>query len=383
MSSSDTYSIDADTIQAGKAQQTAEYIRTGIENMLGEIRDDISTDFGEDLSGKLRMFNIEPGDITSAELEYDYWKCSVCGKETEEKPQTCDDCDTSGGFICKYKDDYTITLLAHDEVYPAESSFFTQSFSPFDETEIQKLISDNAHGWFECKNGFKITYRNIKICAVINRLTDQIVSVSYSMDCDFRADVSFIGKYAALETQNVGFTVNEETKFEFTWPGISVSEEELVLEPGQTDVLRAESPCAAITNDDITWKSSDESVATVNREGYVSAKHKIGKCYVTVEYTFRGKKYTSECLINVKVSAEEIDISHRKLKLSVGDTYTLKAKVKPKKATVKTVTWYSENEDIAVVDNEGTITAKSSGAVDIYAVSDDGYFKATCHVEVE
>ena len=81
--------------------------------------------------------------------------------------------------------------------------------------------------------------------------------------------------------------------------------------------------------------------------------------------------------------AEEIELSRRKLKLSVGDTYTLEARVKPRKATIKTVTWYSENEEIAVVDPNGTITAKRSGAVGIYAVSDDGYFKATCHVEVE
>ena len=96
-----------------------------------------------------------------------------------------------------------------------------------------------------------------------------------------------------------------------------------------------------------------------------------------------GKVYTATCLIHVKVPAEEISISHRKLKLSVGDTYTLKATVGPKKATIKTVTWYSDNEEIAVVAPDGTITAKRSGAVDIYAVADDGYFKATCHVEVE
>ena len=147
-------------------------------------------------------------------------------------------------------------------------------------------------------------------------------------------------------------------------------------------MLRAESPCANLAQEDLTWKSSDESIAAVNQEGYVTAKHTPGKCYVTVEFTFMGKKYTAKCLINVKVPAKGLDISRRKLKLSVGDTYTLKATVKPKKATIRTVTWYSENEEIAVVDPDGTITAKRSGTVDIYAVSDDGYFKATCHIEV-
>ncbi len=384
VSFSDTFSIDADTIQAGGAQRTAEYIRTGVEGKLGELRGDISSDFGEDLSGKLWIPGIEPEDITSAELEYDYWKCPVCGKETDDLPQTCEDCDTGSGFIRKFKDEYTITLCAADAVYPAASaSFFTRNFHPFTQAEIQKLIRDNAQGWFECQNGFAITYRNIQICAVVNRLTDQIRSVSYSMDCDFRADVSFVGKYAALKTQNIAFTVNEKAVFDFTWPGVSLSEETLVLEPGQTDVLRAESPCANLTDEDITWKSSDESIASVNHEGYVSAKHKTGECYITAAYDFRGKTYTAKCLIQVKIPAEKLEISSRKRKLSVGDTYTLKAKVKPNNATIKTVAWYSENEEIAVVDQNGTITAKRSGAVDIYAVADDGYFKATCHVEVE
>ncbi|MBR4727022.1 MAG: Ig-like domain-containing protein [Clostridia bacterium] len=383
LSFSDEFRIDDETMQAGDVQGTAAYIRSGIDDKLGEVRDDFSTGFGEDFSGKLWVPAIEPGDITSAELNYDFWKCPACGRETDEQPEVCEDCGTDAGFLLKHKDNYTITLHASDAVYPtAPASFFTRNFHPLTEAQINQLILDNESGWFECGNGFAITYRNLEICAVVNRLTDQIISLTYSEDVDFSTDVAFVGKYAALGTQAVSLTVNEKAKFEFTWPGIT-TEEELVLEPGQTDVLRAESTCGKLKEEELTWKSSDESIATVNHEGYVTAKHTTGQCYVTVEYTFMGKVYTATCLIHVKVPAEEISISHRKLKLSVGDTYTLKATVGPKKATIKTVTWYSDNEEIAVVAPDGTITAKRSGAVDIYAVADDGYFKATCHVEVE
>ena len=384
LSFSDEYSIDEDSLRAGEVQNLAEYIRTGIADQLGERRGGISADFGESLSGKLWTPEITPADITSAELKYDYWQCPACGNDTDELPQVCEDCNTSEGFLHKYKDEYTIKLHVPDAVYPADpASAFARSFHPLSDAQIQTLIREHEDGWFECENGFSITYRNIEICAVINRLTDQIVSLKYSMDCDFSADVSFIGKYAALKTQNVAFTVNEEAKFDFTWPGISIAQEELVLEPGKTDVLRAESPCGVLTQQDLTWKSSDESVASVNDEGYVTAKRTTGDCVICVEYTFMGKTYTDECAVHVKVSAEEINLSHRKLKLSVGETYTLRAVVKPRNATIKTVTWYSDNEAVAVVDRDGTVTAKQSGTVGIYAVSDDGYFKATCHVEVQ
>ena len=380
----DAYAIDGETIRAGDVQRTAAYIRTGIEDALGGVRDDVVTDFGEALSGKLWTPLIAPEDIASAELKYDYWQCPVCGKETDEIPQACEDCDTTEGFIQKFKDEYTITLHAPDTVYPAApASFFARNFHPLSEAEISGILREHENGWFTCGNGFTITYRNVTICAVINRLTDQIVSIAYTDDCDFGADVTFVGKYAALDTQNVGFTVNKTAKFAFTWPGISIAEEELVLAPGKTDVLRAESPCGSLTEDALTWKSSDESVASVNGEGYVTAKHAAGRCSITVEYTFMGKTYTAACPVIVKVSAEKIGISQRKLKLAVGESQTLKANVKPRKATVRTVTWYSDNDEIAAVSPDGTVTAKRSGIVDIYAVSDDGYFKATCHVEVE
>ena len=378
---SDAFQVDADSIRAGDVQSTAEYIRTGVEEKLGALRGDIVSEFGEDLSGKLWVPEITPGDIASAELKYDYWRCPACGRETDEKPEACEDCDTKAGFLQKYRDNYTITLHAPDTAEPAAAAFFARNFHPFTQTEIGQLIRENAQGWFECGSGYAVTYRNVAIRAVINRLTDQIVSLTYSADCDFSADAAFVGHYAALGTQPVGFIVNETAAFEFTWPGITVAET-LELEPGQTDVLRAESPCGVLSKEELTWTTSDESIATVNEEGYVTATHQSGQCTVTVAFTFMGKEYTADCTVTVKVPAEEIEISHRKLTLPVGGTASLEAKVKPKKATIRTVKWYSEDESVAAVDQNGTITAKRAGAVGIYAVSDDGYFKATCHVEV-
>lgn len=380
---SNVYGIDDETIRAGEAQKTAEFIRAGIEDKLGAVRGDLSSDYGEVLAEQLRTFDVGPDDITSAELEFEYWECPGCKKETDEKPQICDYCKTKDGFVHKFKDEYTITLHASDEVYPtAPDSFFARNFRPLTESQLDQLIRDHANGWFTCDNAFTIAYRNVKICAVINRLTDQILSLTYSADCDFTADVTFVGKYAALKTQTVSFTVNEETRFDFTWPGIFFAEEELVLAPGKTNVLNPESPCAILAQEKLTWKSSDESIATVNHEGYVSAKHKTGTCYVTVSFVFKGETYTAKCPVIVKISAESIKLSHRKRKLTVGESCTLKAKISPRNATIQAVKWHSDNEEIAVVDPDGTITAKRSGSVDIYAVSDDGYFRATCHVEV-
>ncbi len=55
--------------------------------------------------------------------------------------------------------------------------------------------------------------------------------------------------------------------------------------------------------------------------------------------------------------------------MSVGETKTLKATVKPANAYDKTVSYTSSDTNIAIVDRDGTITAVSSGIVTITATT--------------
>ena len=76
-------------------------------------------------------------------------------------------------------------------------------------------------------------------------------------------------------------------------------------------------------------------------------------------------------------------MSKKNVELGVGETFTLSTKVSPKKATIQTVKWYSENEAVATVDENGVVTAVAQGEVIVYALSDDGYYRSTCEVTVE
>ena len=50
--------------------------------------------------------------------------------------------------------------------------------------------------------------------------------------------------------------------------------------------------------------------------------------------------------------------------------------------TVKSVTWYTEDPDIAKVDENGAVTGVAPGKTTVYALSDDGWFRASCEVTV-
>ncbi|MCA5013366.1 MULTISPECIES: M6 family metalloprotease domain-containing protein [unclassified Enterococcus] len=68
--------------------------------------------------------------------------------------------------------------------------------------------------------------------------------------------------------------------------------------------------------------------------------------------------------------------------LVVGESQPLKAQVVPANATNKKVMWRSSDEKIAVVDENGIVTAKAKGSVTINVETEDGSKKADCTIDV-
>ena len=69
--------------------------------------------------------------------------------------------------------------------------------------------------------------------------------------------------------------------------------------------------------------------------------------------------------------------------IEVGSTETLSATILPDNASDKTVTWASDDTDVADVDEDGVVTAKAKGTANITATANDGSGKsATCVVTV-
>ncbi len=70
------------------------------------------------------------------------------------------------------------------------------------------------------------------------------------------------------------------------------------------------------------------------------------------------------------------------LSLILHESETIQATVQPENASNKNVIWSSDNEDIAVVDNTGRVTAKAVGEANITVTTEDGNKQATCKVSV-
>mgnify|MGYP001622933072 CR=1 FL=1 len=134
--------------------------------------------------------------------------------------------------------------------------------------------------------------------------------------------------------------------------------------------------------DTVTWRSSDTSVATVSN-GADNAGQVTGVAAGEATITLQVGNLTDTCTVTVTqdetVAVTGIELNKTELTLTEGGSETLTATVTPDNATDKTVTWASNKESVATVEN-GVVTAVGEGTATITATA--GGYEASCVVTV-
>ena len=187
---------------------------------------------------------------------------------------------------------------------------------------------------------------------------------------------------------------------------------DLVTNGENTKDLDAKLVPADATDVKLAYESSDESVATVDETGKVTAVAN-GECTITTYVTAKTEDaeaselsavvveaadseetddsvatmpedlaamdsafgvvpedLKAETKVTVTTNVESITLDKTEGVLTVGNTVTVTATVTPDTATNASVTWTSSDEAIATVDSEGKITAVAPGTATITATSD-------------
>lgn len=121
----------------------------------------------------------------------------------------------------------------------------------------------------------------------------------------------------------------------------------------------------------VNWKSSDPSIASVTKDGVVTA---LKEGFVTITaISVDNPEVTAECSVEAKYyHAESVQINEPEELVRIEETKTgqLTARVLPELASQK-VNWKSADTSIATVDNAGVITGVKSGSVQIIAMAAD------------
>lgn len=187
---------------------------------------------------------------------------------------------------------------------------------------------------------------------------------------------------------------------------------DLVTNGENTKDLDAKLVPADATDVKLAYESSDESIATVDETGKVTAVAN-GECTITTYVVADSKDadaselsavaveaadseevddnvatmpedlaamdsafgvvpedLKAETKVTVTTNVESVTLDKTEGVLTVGNTVTVTATVTPDTATNTSVTWTSSDEAIATVDSEGKITAVAPGTATITATSD-------------
>lgn len=163
---------------------------------------------------------------------------------------------------------------------------------------------------------------------------------------------------------------------------LSLSSNSLNCILGDQKTLTATLSPSDASDQTVTWSSSDNTVATVGINGNIKVVG-VGSATITCT-TNDGSGISATCNITVSgqndtggttptnVKATGITINGNSSISTKGGTVTLTTSIIPSNATNKTVTWISSDTNIATVDNNGVVTAKSNGNVTITATANDG-----------
>lgn len=131
-------------------------------------------------------------------------------------------------------------------------------------------------------------------------------------------------------------------------------------------------------NTAVNWSSSDESVATVNSNGVVTA---VNYGYAVISATTSDGNITENCYICVPCNATSISFTD-KYKFVTGGKYEITPTFTPIYATNTDLTFFSSDASVISVDNElGVLKAESEGTATITATTDNGK-TASCVINV-
>lgn len=161
--------------------------------------------------------------------------------------------------------------------------------------------------------------------------------------------------------------------------GVTIYPTTAIVPNGESQQLTAAISPYNATDQELSWTSSNTSIATVD-DGDVLAI-KPGTTTITVSTHDGG--YTATCSITVSsVSVTGVDVSPKTLVINDATPHKLTATVIPSNATDQLVTWTSSDENIIKVDQHGNLNVIGTGQATITSTTDDGGWTDDCVVTV-
>lgn len=163
---------------------------------------------------------------------------------------------------------------------------------------------------------------------------------------------------------------------------ISLSAESSSISIGATTQLTVGYTPSETNVKNVTYSSSDTSIATVSNTGLVTGVAQGSATITATAETSSGTTTATTSITVTPIAVTSVSLSSNSETIKVGKTVTLIPTISPSNATNKNATWSSSNTGIATV-SEGVVTGVSAGTATITVSTVDGNKTATCTVVVQ
>lgn len=275
---------------------------------------------------------------------------------------------TSGGDAANWTSGKDGGGFSNDGIQVTTSYTGANGTSPIEFTNVTKIVA---------------TYNTNKsagagsIVAKIGTNEQKSNTVGYSSGDGRSANYTTTFDYATPQSGSIKITVNTTTNSIYLVSvsittatatpvtGVSLNKTETTLEVGDTETLTATVVPDGATNQNVSWSSDDEDVATVDSNGKITA---VAEGSATITVTTEDGSYTATCAVTVnaasKTAVNMTGFSATSTTIVRGNT-TGTSVTNDQSGWTAAYTYTSSDEDVATVDGNGVITAVAKGTATI------------------
>lgn len=157
----------------------------------------------------------------------------------------------------------------------------------------------------------------------------------------------------------------------------TISDATIELSPGESHNLSYTLASNIYGKPDAKWSSSDDSIASVNQNGKVTAV-RSGSAIITCNPIVAPKVFCNVKVLSIPPTG--ISITTNPIDIVEGKSKNISVVLTPQGSSAK-VSWTSSDTTIAIVSSTGKITGVKAGLTTITATTDNG-LSASCQVNV-
>jgi len=176
--------------------------------------------------------------------------------------------------------------------------------------------------------------------------------------------------------------ISADNTFATTQPvtGVSLNKSSATILMGETELLNVTIEPSDATNQNVTWSSADNAIASVLSSGLVTA---IGVGTTTITVTTEDGSFTDSCMLIVEpISVTGVSLNKSSATVAAGLSEQLIATIEPPDATNQNVTWSSADSTIASVTSSGLVTGVAVGTTVVTVTTEDQGFTGNCTITV-